>query len=75
MSLDEVVRAQAQALAAIGPVVLRQQKKLLRRWESMSIDEAIEDSVAEFGRAFTTSEPRQFMNAFLARKHATRAKT
>lgn len=74
-SLDEVVRAQAQALAAIGPVVLRQQKKLLRRWESMWIDEAIEDSVAEFGRAFNTSEPQQFMNAFLARKRATRAKT
>lgn len=71
--LDEAVRRQAQALAALGPAVLRQQKTLLRRWERMSIDEAIEDSVAEFGRAFNTGEPQRFMNEFLARKREKQA--
>ncbi|MGE8619615.1 MAG: enoyl-CoA hydratase, partial [Achromobacter spanius] len=44
------------------------QKKLLRRWETMSVDAAIEDSVAEFGAAFNTGEPQKFMNEFLASK-------
>lgn len=34
----------------------------------MSVDDAIEDSVAEFGAAFNTGEPQKFMNEFLASK-------
>jgi hypothetical protein len=34
----------------------------------MSVDEAIEDSVAEFGAAFNTGEPQKFMNEFLESK-------
>jgi len=68
--LDAAVRKLAEGFAELGPTVLRQQKALLRRWETLSVDEAIEDSVAEFGAAFNTGEPQQFMNAFLARKRA-----
>ncbi len=71
-TLDEAVHEQAAALAGLGPVVLRQQKTLLRRWDAMSIDEAISDSVAEFGKAFNTGEPQRYMNEFLARKRDTR---
>ena len=66
--LDQAVRKLAEGFAALGPAALRQQKKLLRRWETMSVDEAIEDSVAEFGAAFNTGEPQKFMNEFLASK-------
>lgn len=66
--LDQAVRKLAEAFAALGPAALRQQKKLLRRWETMSVDEAIEDSVGEFGAAFNTGEPQKFMNEFLANK-------
>ncbi|WP_332612035.1 enoyl-CoA hydratase [Achromobacter sp. ESBL13] len=66
--LDETVYKLAQGFAALGPAALRQQKKLLRRWETMSVDDAIEDSVAEFGAAFNTGEPQKFMNEFLASK-------
>jgi enoyl-CoA hydratase len=66
--LDRAVQARASQLAALGPVVLRQQKTLLRRWETLSVDDAIADSVAEFGAAFNTGEPQAFMNEFLARK-------
>lgn len=66
--LDDEVNKLAQGFAALGPAALRQQKKLLRRWETMSVDAAIEDSVAEFGAAFNTGEPQKFMNEFLASK-------
>lgn len=49
-------------------MVLRQQKRLLRRWERMTVDAAIDDSIAEFGEAFKTGEPQHHMNAFLERK-------
>ncbi|WP_156329916.1 enoyl-CoA hydratase [Achromobacter piechaudii] len=66
--LDDAVNKLAQGFAALGPAALRQQKILLRRWETMSVDDAIEDSVAEFGAAFNTGEPQKFMNDFLASK-------
>ena len=66
--LDERILEVAAGLAEIGPVVLRQQKRLLRRWERMTVDAAIDDSIAEFGEAFKTGEPQHHMNAFLERK-------
>ncbi len=71
--LDAAVDRQARALAALGPAVLRQQKALLRRWETLSVDDAIADSVAEFGKSFDTGEPQRYMNEFLQRKRAQRA--
>ena len=67
--LDERILEIAEGLAQIGPVVLRQQKRLLRRWECMTVDAAIDDSIAEFGEAFKTCEPQHHMNAFLERKN------
>nr|WP_174764532.1 enoyl-CoA hydratase [Alicycliphilus denitrificans] len=67
--LDERILEIAAGLAQIGPVVLRQQKRLLRRWECMTVDAAIDDSIAEFGEAFKTGEPQHHMNAFLERKN------
>jgi hypothetical protein len=34
----------------------------------MSVHEAIEDSIEQFGLAFLTGEPQQHMQAFLSRK-------
>lgn len=67
--LDARILEIAAGLAEIGPVVLRQQKRLLRRWEGMTLDAAIDDSIAEFGEAFKTGEPQHHMNKFLERKH------
>ncbi|GAB1576581.1 enoyl-CoA hydratase [Bordetella petrii] len=66
--LDEAVRGLAESFAALGPAVVRQQKALLQRWETLPVDAAIEDSVGEFGAAFNTGEPQKFMNEFLERK-------
>ncbi|MFN0184087.1 MAG: enoyl-CoA hydratase [Aquabacterium sp.] len=67
-ALDDAVHQRATALAAMGAAVLRQQKRMLRQWESQSADAAIEASVAEFAAAFATGEPQRHMGAFLARK-------
>lgn len=71
--LDQRIDEIAQAFAKLGPAVLRQQKTLLRRWEHLSVDEAIEDSIAEFGQAFKTGEPGKFMNEFLEAKAKAKA--
>jgi enoyl-CoA hydratase/carnithine racemase len=68
--LDQRVATIASNFAVLGPAVLRQQKALLRRWEQLSLPDAIADSVQEFGKAFDTGEPQKFMNEFLAHKQA-----
>jgi len=68
--LDARIAQIAEGLGGIGIEALRQQKRLLRRWEGMGVDSAITDSVAEFGAAFNTGEPQHHMNAFLERKQA-----
>ena len=66
--LDSAVERCARLLAGLGPQVLRQQKALLRSWETLSLDDAIAASVSEFGRAFSTAEPKTYMAAFVNRK-------
>lgn len=68
ITLDQRVTDLANNFAALGPAVLRQQKALLRRWEQLSLPDAIADSVQEFGKAFETGEPQKFMNDFLDHK-------
>ena len=67
-TLDAEIMRVATQLAAMGPAVLRQQKRLLREWEDQGVDVAINHSVAEFGAAFDTGEPQEHMGAFLNRR-------
>ncbi len=67
-ALAAAVQATAAQLAGLGTQVLRQQKRMLRDWERLPVEESISRSVAEFGRAFTTGEPQRDMQAFLDRK-------
>ena len=66
--LDAEVGRIASLLAGCGDQALRQQKRLLREWQDRPLDQAIAESVAEFGSAFDTGEPQQFMGEFLARQ-------
>lgn len=70
--LDSHVLSIANKFAALGPAVLRQQKTLLRRWEKLSLTDAINDTVQEFGKAFETGEPQKFMNEFLEHKRKSK---
>lgn len=66
--LDERIAALAHKFAGLGPEVLRQQKRLLRSWETMTPEAAIAATIPEFGRAFATGEPQRYMGAFKNRK-------
>lgn len=68
--LDTRISALAARMAGLGPEVVRQQKRLLNKWLDMSPRDAIEDSVEQFGLAFLTGEPRQYMKAFTERRAA-----
>ena len=67
-ALDDAVQCTARQLAGLGPQVLRQQKRLLRDWARLPLEDAIAASVAEFGQAFATGEPQHHMRRFLDRK-------
>ena len=71
--LDARVMHLASNLARIGPAVLRQQKGLLRQWETLDLAASIDASVQAFGAAFDTGEPQSFMNAFLEEKRQRKA--
>ena len=67
-ALDAAVAGVAAKLAALGPAVVRQQKRLLRSWESQPLADSIRASVAEFAGAFATGEPQRCMAEFKQRK-------
>ena len=67
-ALDQRIHALAGRLAGFGPAALRQQKALLRSWERLAPDEAIEATIPAFGRAFATGEPQHYMELFKQRR-------
>ncbi len=70
--LDTLVQRRAAALAALPPQALRQQKRLLRHWQTVPLAQAVRDSIGEFGQAYATGEPQALMGEFMARKAAKR---
>jgi len=70
--LDARIARLAARLAALGPQAVRQQKRLLNEWTDVTPQRAIADSVAQFGLAFLTGEPRQYMTRFIERQAARR---
>ena len=66
--LDQEVARVANGLVALGPQVLAQQKRLLREWEDEPLETSIFNSITEFGSAFNTGEPQQYMGKFLEHK-------
>ncbi|OBI82315.1 enoyl-CoA hydratase [Mycobacterium sp. 1245805.9] len=71
-ALDARIAELGGKLSGFGPQAVRQQKHLLNSWFDITVQRAVEDSVAQFGLAFLTGEPQQHMRAFLARKEAGR---
>ncbi len=66
-ALDEAVEGWLGSILAGGPHAIRAQKELIRRWERLPIDQAIEAGVQEFARAFEDDEPNRYMKQFLDR--------
>jgi enoyl-CoA hydratase/carnithine racemase len=66
--LDALTQRRAQALAALPPQALRQQKQLLRHWQTVTPAQAVHDSIAEFAQAYASGEPQALMGEFMAHK-------
>lgn len=65
--LDAAVEAVLGAILASGPVAVRQQKRLLRAWERLPLDAAIEAGITAFVESWEGEEPRRMMAAALKR--------
>ncbi len=61
------VDAWRAAIHAAGPRALALQKKLLREWQELPLDEAIAKSIDAFAQAYESDEPARLMRAFLER--------
>lgn len=70
--LDAAVSEMIAPILACGEEVIAAQKTLLRKWQDLPLADAIAQSTAVFGHAFTTGEPQRAMQAFLARRRAHR---
>lgn len=72
--LDEAVEAWLRQLDMNGPLAVRRQKALIRSWENVSLDQAIQAGVAAFGESFDAgahgelTEPAKMMGAFFQGK-------
>ena len=66
--LDAAVDAFLADIAEAGPIAIRTQKALMRRWEDVPLDDAIQAGIDAFGRTFATDEPTIKMRAFIDRK-------
>jgi len=72
MQLDEKIGEVVNGLLACGDQALRTQKALLRSWEELPLSQALQQSIAAFGRAFTTGEPQKYMQALRDRPRPKR---
>jgi len=66
--LDQLVERTVASIVSGAPRAVRSQKALIRFWEESTINAGLDRSVAAFGAAFDTQEPRQYMAKFLTRK-------
>jgi enoyl-CoA hydratase len=65
--LDAAVEARLAALLAAGPQAVRLQKKLIRDWEDMSLNQAVRAGIESFKQAYATDEPARMMASFTKR--------
>ena len=65
--LNAAVDARLDALLTAGPQAVRLQKKLIRDWENMTLDQAVRAGIESFKQAYATDEPTRMMAAFVNR--------
>jgi enoyl-CoA hydratase len=66
--LDAAVEEFLTAIADSGPIAMRTQKSLMRRWEDAPLDDAIQVGIDAFAGTFATDEPQRMMGKFFDRK-------
>ena len=66
--LDAALAHWQAEIEANGPLAMRIQKKLIRDWERMPLQEAINVGIAGLVSAYESDEPKRYMEAFLANR-------
>src|SRR5438552_422243 len=70
--LDGAVEAWIDAILAAGPNATRLQKALMREWERLPLDAAIESGIESFRACFSGDEPHRMLTSFLDRRRLSR---
>lgn len=70
--LDCTIDAAAAAILACGPNSIREQKRLLRRWEGEDLGEKISETVPLFAKAYALGEPQRYLRAFIEARSSMR---
>jgi len=63
--LDAAVDALADGMAANEPLAMRNQKRLMRRWEALPLDEAVRAGIDSLAEAFDTDAPGRLIGGLL----------
>jgi len=66
-ALDAAVERRLASLLAAGPHAVRLQKQLIRRWEDLTLSQAVSAGIESFTKSFATDEPARMMHAFTSR--------
>jgi enoyl-CoA hydratase/carnithine racemase len=65
--LESAVADWVEAIVQAGPQAVRSQKALMREWQKLPLDQAIERGIDAFSEAYKTDEPKKMMDRFLNR--------
>jgi enoyl-CoA hydratase/carnithine racemase len=71
--LDAALGEWVRSIVEAGPRAIRLQKELLREWEAMPVNDAIEAGIRCMYRAYQTEEPTRMVGAALQRLKARKA--
>ncbi|WP_168213090.1 MULTISPECIES: enoyl-CoA hydratase [unclassified Bradyrhizobium] len=66
-ALDAAVDSWLRLMATNGNRGMRLQKRLIRDWETLPIDQAVSTGIATFSETFETGEARQMLRSFIDR--------
>jgi len=68
--LDEAVGRAVHSIVEAAPQSVRAQMRLMRRWERLPLDEAVQAGIDAFAQSVTTGEHVERMTAFVNRKRS-----
>lgn len=70
--LDQAVQSWVTSICTAGPLSIRSQKALIRKWESLPLEQAIDAGIDSLSDAYKTDEPARYVQAFFDRKAAAK---
>ena len=65
--LDAAVETWLDGICASAPKAVRAQKALIRKWQELSLEAAIQAGVSTFAEAYRSDEPGKLMQNFINR--------